>query len=177
MKLLKIRRRVSKIVKIGEIHMIKKAEGKRKTQKAINILSWNKEKCFGCGACEVTCSLYHHGECAPSQAGLRFHRGTWTGEPLVEVCRQCIEPECYYACPVEGALYIDETTGTRAINMDVCIGCGLCAKACPFNKEGSIIRYVPNREKYFKCNLCNGDPRCTKICVVGALEYIKWKQI
>lgn len=160
-----------------EVPRFKKAVNKRRTLPSKNILFWNKDKCWGCGACEIICSLNHHGRCAPTEGGLSFHRNTWTGEPLVEVCKECVEPECYYSCPVEGALYIDKVTGARVINMDICIGCGACARTCPFNLEGGIIKYIPETKKYFKCNLCFGDPQCVKICVVGALEYSKWKRI
>ena len=53
-----------------------------------------------------------------------------------------------------------------------CTGCGACAKACPFNKEGTVIRLNGESGIYVKCDLCGGDPKCVPFCPTKALEYV-----
>jgi len=46
-----------------------------------------------------------------------------------DLCRNCVAHSCYNACPKKAV----EIQNDRAvINIDQCIGCGLCAKACSF---------------------------------------------
>lgn len=74
------------------------------------------------------------------------------------------------ACPVEGAMVVDEKTGARLIEESRCTGCGECAEACPYNKEGTIIVANTKRGVYVKCDLCGGDPQCASFCPTGALK-------
>ena len=76
------------------------------------------------------------------------------------------------ACPVEGAMYIDEQTGARCINQEMCIGCKLCIEACGSYYDPPRIAFDPERGKAIKCDLCGGDPQCVKWCSNGALKYI-----
>jgi hydrogenase-4 component A len=48
-------------------------------------------------------------------------------------CRHCDEPACAAVCPVEAIASRDDAV---ALNESLCIGCRLCALACPF---GAII--------------------------------------
>jgi carbon-monoxide dehydrogenase iron sulfur subunit len=62
--------------------------------------------CGGCRRCELVCSLFHYGECNLELASVRVNKDAFSGEYEVETCRQCKEPECLSACPVE-AIYVD----------------------------------------------------------------------
>ena len=133
-------------------------------QKATGYVAYNPENCAGCQTCMAVCSLYHDGACNPELARIQVIA------PVLKIfdtegytCKQCEGPECLYACPVEGALYIDEATGARVIDAEKCIGCKLCLEACP-QYPNSPIRYDAEREICLKCDLCGGDPQCVKFC-------------
>ena len=130
--------------------------------------------CHGCGICELVCSLSHSGACGPAQSRIHILRDPLAGEVTVETCRQCPYPGCYYACPF-GAIDIDPKTGARVIDDDRCEGCGTCAKACPSNERGTMIRPDPEKGAYLKCDLCSGlgrGPLCVEACPWGALRYV-----
>ena len=136
--------------------------------------------CTGCGICEITCSMAHDGVFSRELARLKLHRnyyrGHWDGSGAYDMdfCRQCPWPACLYACPV-GAITIDEKTGARVTDQELCIGCRRCEEACPYD----MIVYIPDRNVCDKCDLCGGDPECVKACPasgVGALRYIERPQ-
>ena len=90
------------------------------------------------------------------------------------ICQQCKRPMCITACTVEGAMTIDEKTGSVIIDKERCIGCGKCAQACPFNAEGRVIKLNPLTGTYIKCDLCGGSPKCLELCPTGALSYVQF---
>ena len=133
-------------------------------QQAIGYVSYNPEKCSGCRTCMAVCSLYHEGAVNPELARIQVIA------PVLKIfeaegytCKQCEGPECLYACPVEGALHIDEATGARVIDAEKCIGCKLCLEACP-QYPNTPIKYDAQNEICVKCDLCGGDPLCVKFC-------------
>ena len=132
----------------------------------------NSELCVGCRTCELICSLHHEQTFHLALSRLHVTRRPFTADFQPEVCRQCLAPECYIVCPVEGAMYIDEQTGARVIATTKCIGCGACARACPWNQKGHIIRANKERSVYVKCDLCKGNPQCVAFCPVSALTYV-----
>jgi carbon-monoxide dehydrogenase iron sulfur subunit len=132
------------------------------------------EKCKGCGICELTCSLLHEGICSPQLSRIHLYRDNFTEECTHSLCIQCDWPACFFACPV-GAIFIDSKTGARVIDESQCIGCGSCAKACPLNSDGTIIKYKSDKGVYFKCDLCQGrekGPACVEACPWEALKFI-----
>lgn len=87
---------------------------------------------------------------------------------LPRMCNQCDEPACVPVCPA-GATY-KMADGTVQIDSDRCLGCGLCAKACPYG-----ARFVNSEVgKAEKCSLCGHRlavgllPACVETCVGGA---------
>lgn len=136
------------------------------------------EICHQCGICEMVCSLYHEGACSPSLSRISLLRAPFTGDGLVEVCRQCDYPDCYFVCPVD-AVVIDGETGARIIVEEKCTGCGKCAKACPFNEKGTILKYLAEKKVYLKCDLCRGrqgGPACVEACPWGAVTFFPRKR-
>jgi len=75
------------------------------------------------------------------------------------------------ACPVN-AIALDPTTGAKVVMDNVCVGCAVCAIACPY---GTMF-YNPDTHKAFKCDLCGGDPACVKACPTDAIEYVEIEQ-
>ncbi len=89
-------------------------------------------RCIGCYACVAGCVESHR------RAGLQayprlyiLHTPPVGTMPLQ--CRQCEEPACAAVCPVNAITYRDHSIW---LNESLCIGCKMCALACPF---GAII--------------------------------------
>jgi Fe-S-cluster-containing hydrogenase component 2 len=129
----------------------------------------DKNLCLGCEICELICSLAHGGEFKPSISRIHIRRDPFEGDFTPEVCTQCSRPMCLEAC-LEGAVYVDADTGAKVIVEDMCTGCGECARACPFNYSGTVLKYDPERRVYVKCDLCGGEAECVKWCPSGALS-------
>ena len=140
-------------------------------------IDFDPVKCRWCRSCELVCSLHHNGVCSPSLSRIHIGLNTFEAEAAADICKQCRWPACMFACPVEGAMAIDETTGARIIVEEKCTGCGLCAKECPYNHENTIIRLNPLTRKYFKCDLCGGKPQCVDMCPLEALIYVETKEV
>lgn len=136
-----------------------------------NILRYDNSVCTGCKVCELVCSFYHEKIFSQSLARLHIFNDIFYGKNRANLCLQCDDPQCYYACPVS-AIIIDENTGARLIDNSLCTGCGSCAQECPYNKEGHVIKQHENENIYYKCDLCGGDPKCVEWCPTGALAYI-----
>jgi Fe-S-cluster-containing hydrogenase component 2 len=80
------------------------------------------------------------------------------------------------SCPAK-AMRIEEETGAVIILEEKCLGCGVCAKACPFNMGHSILKFDSRRNIYIKCDLCYKKtiPVCVEVCPTKALKYTDWK--
>jgi len=137
-------------------------------------VSADESACASCGMCALVCAAVHGHAVGPSTAGIWLDRDPFACEYLSIVCHQCDAPECFFACETEGAFYIEETTGARAIDSEKCIGCGDCMEACVF--ETSRIQMDKDREVALKCDLCAGRPEgpaCVQYCPRQALQLIK----
>ena len=90
------------------------------------------------------------------------------GVEIPHFCAQCDDYPCVKSCPVE-ALSVDDDTKAVIVNREKCISCGKCIDACP----GQIPYLHPEDEKAVICDLCMGDPQCTKVCE-AAKYYAIW---
>lgn len=128
--------------------------------------------CGGCKKCEMVCSLYHEDVISPALARITVKQDIFGGYICKAMpCLQCDGPDCLLACPVPGALYVDDRTGARVIDQEKCTGCKLCLEACPTTPKG--IRYNVESKVCFKCDLCDGNPQCVKFCPTGALGFVR----
>jgi len=143
------------------------------------------KKCCGCQACMMACSLVHEGKANTTLSRIQVIQdpyGHYPDDIDVYQCRQCVFPECFAACPVPGALYIDTKNGNvRRVNELECIGCQLCVTACPFTPS----RVVWNSEKGVAqmCDLCidspywsekggpGGKQACIEVCPMEAIKF------
>lgn len=98
--------------------------------------------CFGCTACAVACKSNNNlpngvwwnrvetdGGAYPDTA-----RGTYPNVEMAHYpvnCQHCANPACVEVCPT-GASYQRED-GIVATDATLCIGCGSCIQACPYN--------------------------------------------
>ena len=89
-------------------------------------------RCIGCYACVAGCVENH------LKAGLQAYPRLYiihtpAGTMPIQ-CRHCEEPACAAVCPVKAINYQDNSI---RLNENLCIGCKMCAMACPF---GAIIQ-------------------------------------
>lgn len=123
-------------------------------------------KCTGCRLCEVACSIKKEGECNPAKSRIQAVVFEEQAFYLPVTCLQCDEAWCATICPA-GAISRDPGTGAMLVADDRCVGCKMCLLACPFG----TIMYAPHTGKVVKCDLCAGDPECTKFCAPQAIRY------
>ena len=131
-------------------------------------------KCTGCGACQLACSIENQLEPDVSWRHVTtFNEPRHPGIPLFHLslaCNHCAQPACMDACPAL-AYERDDVTGAVLINEDSCIGCGYCAWACPFDAP----KLDHDRGVMTKCTFCNHrlsqgqTPACASLCPTGAL--------
>lgn len=146
----------------------------------------DRARCSGCQRCELMCTLKNDGRVCQDIARVRvwdnynFGAGADTGEGsfglgagacefTVEHCKQCADPQCAKYCPVH-AISSDTDTGARVVDAKICIGCGMCAQACPW----SMPRIDAATDTSTKCVSCG---RCAEQCPNGAIQFIDWQDI
>lgn len=126
----------------------------------------DNEKCTGCLACVVTCIDHHYSVDVNDPVSGRLYEKVISPNGytryLTRSCHHCADPECAQTCPVGAITKNDERW--VVFDQEICIGCQVCRTACPFD-----IPRFNDQGKMFKCNGCNGDPSCIKICPNKAL--------
>jgi len=139
----------------------------------------NMDRCIECGSCAAACYLTHG-----NMPVVGFARSGFALLPVI--CRQCKAAACVETCPAE-AMVRDENGVVRRL-LFRCIGCGSCARACPFGVIPATPAGVPtgfrstdriSGHQIPKCDLCedrtaDGDPavpRCVAACPSGALIF------
>lgn len=153
-----------------------------------DILLIDENKCVRCDQCVKACAGTHGG-----QTRLYRTEGIIFANLLVPTsCRHCENPLCLTDCPPGDAI-VRDPKGEVFIR-DNCIGCGNCAKNCPY---GNILMMHEQRAglgpldrlqvmlglkappqydeavatKAVKCDLCHGTdhgPACVRSCPTGA---------
>lgn len=157
-----------------------------KTDKLYSIIV-DFDKCTGCRTCETACSAYNNkinveGEILngignPRLSNIRVHNYN----PDVDVpvtCANCSDAPCIAICPVDPdpengrrALYRDEVSKTIKVDLERCLGCTLCAKACKEQRSGVLVLNEKTKKPERICTHCDGDPQCVKFCPYGTLSY------
>ncbi|MFH1123829.1 MAG: 4Fe-4S dicluster domain-containing protein [Pseudomonadota bacterium] len=137
---------------------------------------YDPELCTGCRVCEAACSFAKEGCIRPSLSRIQVQRNPFLGTVenfLPKPCLQCEHPQCMLACPVEGAMAVDEKTGARVINETLCpTDCSQCREACGSYYDPPRILFHPDKKVQVKCDLCAGTPECVKWCPNGAIRFI-----
>lgn len=83
--------------------------------------------CIGCNTCMAACSQTHIQQGLQAEPRLKVMRTEQESAP--QMCHQCEDAPCAAVCPV-GA--IRRENDAIVLNESLCIGCKLCAIACPF---------------------------------------------
>ncbi len=126
------------------------------------------EKCVGCEACSLACSFTKTGLYNRHTGRIRVENFWDEGIALPSVCVQCERPACVMVCPTKPKKAIAKgKDGIIQIDAEICNGCKRCIDACPYD----AIFLPIGEKKPIKCDLCDGDPACVKVCTIGALLY------
>jgi CRP-like cAMP-binding protein/Fe-S-cluster-containing hydrogenase component 2 len=100
------------------------------------VLIMDVTKCVQCDNCVKACASLHNGVARLVRKGTKLNNILL----LPTTCRHCDDPACMSKCPT-GAITRD---GQGEIyHKDFCIGCGSCAKLCPY---GNITVTTINEE-------------------------------
>jgi Fe-S-cluster-containing hydrogenase component 2 len=111
------------------------------------LLVMDLELCTKCDNCVRACESLH------GQSRL-IRNGIQLGKYLVpSACRHCDDPKCMNACPT-GALK-RRPEGEIYFQYDMCIGCGNCAIACPYDNIAMIDTPTFDRAQTRKSHIMN----------------------
>lgn len=129
------------------------------------ILFLDLDACTGCKACVVACSLRKERKLDMKRGLLWVPKKESICLAVPVICEQCKNAPCQNVCPTR-AISRDPKTNALLVDSKKCIGCKECAWACPFGaitvRQGMAI----------KCDLCDGDPECAKVCIPKAIQYV-----
>src|SRR5271155_2412033 len=146
---------------------------------AQSLLILDLHNCTRCDACVNACADAHDGVTRLVREGLRFEQYL-----VATSCRQCRDPLCIVGCPVGS---IRRRNSLEVIIEDWCIGCGLCARSCPYGNINlhpfNVFTDVPGmpgqkkamvKQKATSCDLCSdfAEPSCVYACPHDAAHRV-----
>jgi CRP-like cAMP-binding protein/Fe-S-cluster-containing dehydrogenase component len=146
---------------------------------AQSLLVLDLQNCTRCDACVNACADAHEGVTRLVRDGLRFDHYL-----VATSCRQCRDPLCMVGCPVGS---IRRRNSLEVIIEDWCIGCGLCARNCPYGNinlhpfevmaeepEHSGRQKAVIKQKATSCDLCTHlkEPSCVYACPHDAAHRV-----
>jgi len=154
---------------------------------AQSLLVMDLERCTRCDACVRACADAHDGVTRLIREGQRFDKYL-----VATSCRHCRDPLCMVGCPVGS---IRRRNSLEVIIENWCIGCGLCAKNCPYGNINmhpfTVMEDDPMsagrqmaviKQKATSCDLCTdlAEPSCVYACPHDAAhrvepnEFFRW---
>jgi Fe-S-cluster-containing dehydrogenase component len=169
----------------------------KNTEKKLG-LAIDLDTCVGCHACVISCKEWNTSNYGAPLSDLDAYGENPTGTFLNRVhtyelanggaesqvvhfpksCLHCDDAPCVTVCPT-GASYKRSEDGIVLVNEDACIGCGLCAWACPYGaREMDVDAGVMK-----KCTLCvdriynenipevDREPACVRACPTNARHF------
>lgn len=160
-------------------------------------LAIDLDTCVGCHACVVNCKQWntggHPGPLTDQNPYDADARGAWLnrihsyeveGEDagytvhFPKSCLHCENAACVTVCPT-GASFKRAEDGIVLVNEDACIGCGLCAWACPYGAReldmgtGTMKKCTLCIDRIYNENLEEVDrvPACVSTCPANARHF------
>ena len=156
------------------------------------------DTCVGCHACVVSCKEWNTGGYGSALSDVDPYGEEPVGSFLNRVhtyevtpkgaapqivhfpksCLHCENAPCVTVCPT-GASYKRVEDGIVLVDEDICIGCGLCAWACPYGAR----EMDPAEQVMKKCTLCvdriynenlpeeDREPACVRACPTRARHF------
>lgn len=155
------------------------------------------DTCVGCQACVISCKEWNTGGypapltdqepygSVPRGAFLNRVHSYEVGDGAAgqtvhfpKSCMHCEEAACVTVCPT-GASYKRTEDGIVLVDEDLCIGCGLCAWACPYGAreldadQGVMKKCTLCIDRIYNENLDEADrqPACVASCPPGARHF------
>ena len=130
-------------------------------------------RCIGCHACSVACKSEFDVPLGSTRSWVEYtEKGTYPNVKrsfLPRLCNHCTHPPCVDVCPV-GATWKREEDGIVVVDPELCIGCGYCVLACPYD-----ARFMnPVTKSADKCDFCLHRvsrglvPSCVNTCMAEA---------
>ncbi|MGB7328538.1 MAG: 4Fe-4S dicluster domain-containing protein, partial [Rubripirellula sp.] len=138
-------------------------------------------RCTRCDDCVKACASAHDGNPKFVRQGVTYDR-----LQFVQACMHCADPVCMIGCPT-GAISRNAESGVVSIHESICVGCGVCASACPYENIRMAEIYDSKGRAYCdaasgkpinkatKCDMCSSlptGPACASACPHDALVRI-----
>ena len=98
--------------------------------------------CVGCNACMAACAMENQTPVWENKWRTYVHdEEIGTGEDIhrrffPRLCNHCTNPPCVSVCPTGATYQMDN--GIVAVDEDLCMGCGACAMACPYDARFAV---------------------------------------
>lgn len=169
----------------------------QKTNKKLG-LAIDLDSCVGCHACVISCKEWNTSNYGAPLSDMNAYGAEPMGTFLNRVhtyeaktdghnaqtvhfpksCLHCEDAPCVTVCPT-GASYKRVEDGIVLVNEDNCIGCGLCAWACPYGAreldqaEGVMKKCTLCVDRIYNENIPEVDrvPACVRTCPAGARHF------
>ncbi|WP_064607952.1 4Fe-4S dicluster domain-containing protein [Photobacterium sp. J15] len=131
------------------------------------------QKCIGCGTCMAACSTEHKKVGVQSHPRLTVIKHKDATAPVM--CRHCEDAPCARVCPVQAITKEDDRV---YINETLCVGCTLCAVACPFGAiafDGSRPVAMANSYDTFIPSTTRSSNPSTSVPGVFGQDILAWE--
>ncbi|HHG90549.1 MAG TPA: 4Fe-4S dicluster domain-containing protein [Devosia sp.] len=161
-------------------------------------LAIDLDTCVGCHACVISCKEWNTSNYGSPLSDMDAYGAQPSGTFLNRVhtyevktleraaqvvhfpksCLHCEDAPCVTVCPT-GASYKRSEDGIVLVNEDDCMGCGLCAWACPYGAremdvaEGVMKKCTLCVDRIYNDNIPEEDrvPSCVRTCPAGARHF------
>jgi Fe-S-cluster-containing dehydrogenase component len=156
------------------------------------------DTCVGCHACVTSCKEWNSGQYGAPLTDLDAYGAEPEGVFLNRIhafeavpeegaarvvhfprsCLHCADAPCVTVCPT-GASYKRVEDGIVLVEESACIGCGLCAWACPYGARemdaaaGVMKKCTLCVDRIYNANIVEEDriPACVRACPTGARHF------